>query len=145
MALRVKQEAAVGKPMETISDQNTLSANLLETASALAENLIHAEPFVRFQEAERRLQTDQEARQLLAELSELQQKIRTAQLSKVIADIDIKRLRELQSAINSNDIIQEYDWTQEKAIAFLREVNQEISQLLGIDFASLTRRPGGCC
>ena len=33
----------------------------------------------------------------------------------------------------------------ELAVAFLREVNQEISQLLGIDFASLTRRSGGCC
>lgn len=34
---------------------------------------------------------------------------------------------------------------QELSVAFLREVNQEISQLLGVDFASLARRSSGCC
>jgi hypothetical protein len=33
---------------------------------------------------------------------------------------------------------------QQEAIAFLQEVNQEISSLLGYDFASLTRRSGVC-
>ena len=43
------------------------------------------------------------------------------------------------------ETIQDHLMTQELAVAFLREVNQEISQQLGVDFASLARRSSGCC
>lgn len=133
------------KSIDMKSSQNTISTTLLEATSALTENLVQSEPFLRFQEADRKLQTDQEATQLLTEFSELQQKIRTQQRSGSIAENDIKRLRELQYTITTNPAIEEQGLAQETAIAFLREVNQQISNLLGVDFASLTRRPGGCC
>lgn len=133
------------KSIDMKSSQNTISTTLLEATSALTENLVQSEPFLRFQEADGKLQTDQEATQLLTEFSELQQKIRTQQRSGSIAENDIKRLRELQYTITTNLAIEEQGLAQETAIAFLREVNQQISNLLGVDFASLTRRPGGCC
>lgn len=145
MALRVKLEAAVGKGIEMTSAQNAISTTLFEATSALAENLVQSEPFLRFQEADRKLHADQEAMRLLTEFAELQQKIRAQQQSGAISESDIKRLRELQSMIPTNDVIQEHGLAQEIAVAFLREVNQEISNLLGVDFASLTRRSGGCC
>ena len=145
MALRVKQEAAVDKVIEMTSAQNAISTTLLEATSVLAENLVQSEPFLRFQEADRKLHADQEAMRLLTEFAELQQKIRAQQQSGAISESDIKRLRELQSTIPTNDVIQEHGRAQEIAVAFLREVNQEISNLLGVDFASLTRRSGGCC
>jgi cell fate (sporulation/competence/biofilm development) regulator YlbF (YheA/YmcA/DUF963 family) len=75
----------------------------------------------------------------------MQQKIRSQQYSGTISESDLTRLRALQSAIGANETIQDHQLTQELAIAFLREVNQEISNLLGVDFASLARRSGGCC
>lgn len=33
---------------------------------------------------------------------------------------------------------------QQAAVAFLRRINQEIGELLGVDFAALAKRPG-CC
>lgn len=122
-----------------------LTIPMQEATSALAENLVQSEPFLRFKEAEKNLNADQEAPRLLAELSEVQQKVRSQQQSGGISESDLKRLRELQSAIGTNDVIQKYGLAQENAAAFLREVNQEISNLLGIDFASLTRRSGNCC
>ena len=145
MALRVKQEAAVGKVIEMTSAQNAISITLLEATSVLAENLVQSEPFLCLQEADRKLHVDREAMRLLTEFAELQQKIRAQQHSGAISESDIKRMRELQSAVGTNDVIQEHGLAQETAIAFLREVNQEISNLLGVDFASLTRRSGGCC
>lgn len=145
MVLPVKQEVAVGKVKEMTSAQNAISAPLLEATTVLAENLMQSEPFLRYQEANRKLHADREAMQLLAESSELQQKIRAQHNSGAITESDIKRLREVQSIISTNDTIQDHGLAQELARAFLREVNQEISQLLGIDFASLTRRAGGCC
>ena len=145
MELHVKQEAAVDKDTEMKSAINAISITMLEATSALAENLVQSEPFLRFHEADRKLHTDQEAMRLLTEFAQLQQKIRAKQNSGAISASDIKRLRELQRAIGTNDVIQEQGLAQEMAAAFLREVNQEISNLIGIDFASITRRSGGCC
>ena len=130
---------------EMTSSIGAISITMLEATSALAENLAQSEPILRFRAAEGKLKADPEALKLLAELSELQQKIRTQQLASEISEIEIKRLRALQNVIGINETIQDYGLTQELAASFLREVNQEISQLLGIDFASLTRRSGGCC
>jgi cell fate (sporulation/competence/biofilm development) regulator YlbF (YheA/YmcA/DUF963 family) len=145
MALHVKQEVAVGKVLEKTTVQNSISARLLDATNVLAENLAQSEPFLRFQESDRKLHADREAMQLLTEFAELQLKLRTRQPSGSITEGDIKRLRGLQRAISTNDVIQEQGLAQEKAVAFLREVKQEISNLLGIDFASLTRRSSGCC
>lgn len=122
-----------------------LPKNLLEATSQLAENLVQSEQFYRLQEAAQKLQKDKEATALLTEFLTLQQKIRVQQQSTQIAEGDIKRLRELQNAIMSNDTIQEKELAEEYAAAFLREVNQEISNMLGVDFASLARRSSGCC
>jgi cell fate (sporulation/competence/biofilm development) regulator YlbF (YheA/YmcA/DUF963 family) len=91
------------------------------------------------------LHADPQAMQLLSDLSALQQKIRRQQNTGAISQVDLTQLRALQSAVGTNETIQEHLMTQELAVAFLREVNQEISQLLGVDFASLARRSSGCC
>lgn len=145
MALHAKQEAAVDKETEMISAISAISVTMLEATSNLAENLSQSEAFLRFRTAEAKLNADQEALRLLTEFSELQQKIRTQQHSSNISESDIKRLRALQNAIGTNETIQDYELMKELAVAFLREVNLEISQLLGIDFSSLTRRSSGCC
>ncbi len=124
---------------------NSISITMLEATSNLANNLAQSEPFLRLKAAEERFKADREAVQLLKNLSELQQKIRKEQYSGGVTESDLKQLRTLQSAVSANETIQDYGLAQELAVAFLREVNQEISQLLGIDFASLARRSSSCC
>lgn len=141
MRALVGQEVAVGKTAKVPVVPNTL----LEATSQLTENLVQSEQILRFQEATRKLQGDKEATVLLTEFSILQQKLRGRQRSTQISEEDIKRLRVLQNAISTNEIIQEKELAEEYAIAFLHEVNQEISNILGVDFATLARRSGGCC
>ena len=135
----------MGKAIEMTSTLNVLSAPLLEVTSVLAEHLMQSEPFVHFHEADRKLHENQEAMGLLTEAADLQQRVRGQRKSSDISESDIQRLRELQDIINANETIQEQHKARELAVAFLREINQEISGLLGIDFASLTRRPSKCC
>ena len=133
------------KAIEMTSAQNAVSKPMLEATSGLAANVVQSEPFLRYQAADRRLHENSEAMRLLAEFAELQKKIRDQHNSGAVTESDIQRLREVQRIINTNDAIQDYNLAKELAVAFLREVNQEISNLLGVDFASLTRRSGGCC
>jgi cell fate (sporulation/competence/biofilm development) regulator YlbF (YheA/YmcA/DUF963 family) len=132
------------KTQITPSEVN-ISAPMMEATSNLAQNLLQSEPFLRYKAAERKLQVDQEAQQLLTDVSAWTQKIRDQQYSGHIDITDLERLRTLQNAVAANDVIQDYGLTQELAIASLREVNEEISMLLSIDFSSLARRSGSCC
>jgi cell fate (sporulation/competence/biofilm development) regulator YlbF (YheA/YmcA/DUF963 family) len=50
----------------------------------------------------------------------------------------------LQTQAQENDVISGYANAQQDVIKFLREINDEINQLLGFDFASFTKR-SGCC
>ncbi len=133
------------KATESTSSVTGIPTTVLEATGSLANNLAQSEPFLRYEAAEQRLHADTQAMQLLSDLSALQQKIRQQQYSGSISQKDLTQLRALQSAVGANEVIEDYMMTEELAIAFLREVNQEISQLLGVDFALLARRSSGCC
>jgi cell fate (sporulation/competence/biofilm development) regulator YlbF (YheA/YmcA/DUF963 family) len=137
-------EAAVANSSELPSEQISLPAELWEATSMLIGNLVQSEPFLRFKEAEKTMKEDKGASRILSDFNELQRNLRAKQLSGPISEEDIKQLRAFQGAIYSNAIIQDYLQAQATAVAFLQEVNTEISQLLGVDFASLVRKPGVC-
>jgi len=122
----------------------TLAPDLQAATETLADNLLNSEPLVRHRQAQAALQGDAIARKLLASFSAAQADVRRRQARGGVTQADIEQLRALQRQVQANAVIMRYAETQQGAIAYLREVNQEISQWLGIDFASLARR-SGCC
>jgi cell fate (sporulation/competence/biofilm development) regulator YlbF (YheA/YmcA/DUF963 family) len=128
--------------METQSSQ--LSLELFKAAETLAEALAACEPFVLYRQAKTNLDGDAAARELLENVSLAQSGLRSRQTRNAVRQSDIDQLRALQSTALSNPVISEYAQTQQKAIVYLREINQEISQQLGLDFAVLARR-SSCC
>jgi cell fate (sporulation/competence/biofilm development) regulator YlbF (YheA/YmcA/DUF963 family) len=140
-----EKEVVVDNVNEMTDIKTQINLDLQEATSSLAEKIAHSEPFVHFREATRKMEADQEAMHLLNEYRDMQRKIKAQHDSTTVEDIDYDWLRAMQSAIAANDTIQEQNNVQVKASTFLQEVNQEISNLLGMDFASLTRRSGGCC
>lgn len=121
-----------------------LTTNLSEAIESLAVNLLSSAPFLQFQEARKRLDGDAQARGLLNDLATAQRDLRSRQVNDLVRQDDIARLRALQAQARASRLITEYIQSQDDAIAYLQETNQEISQWLGIDFAGLARRSGGC-
>jgi len=121
-----------------------VSVQILNAASDLAENLSQSADILGFRRAENALYSDLQAMQMLKDLSKMQQKVRDQQYNGSLVQADLATLRSLQVSVAENQAIQTYLASQEAAKAFLREVNQEISQHMGIDFASLTRRSSSC-
>jgi cell fate (sporulation/competence/biofilm development) regulator YlbF (YheA/YmcA/DUF963 family) len=144
MEVRVGQEAVVDNNIIINTKMATVSSELLETVSNLADNITQSEPFLRYKETQLKLKSEPGMVQLLEDFSQLQQKIRAQQFSSGISQTEINWLHRLQSEITQKETFQENESARLNAVAFLREVNQEISNLLGIDFASLTRKSGGC-
>jgi cell fate (sporulation/competence/biofilm development) regulator YlbF (YheA/YmcA/DUF963 family) len=116
--------------------QTLLTPALNEATEALVGNLLASEAFIRYQQARKRLDQDVEARALLDQLARTQANLRQKQVNGGLTQAEIEALRGLQEQVQRNKVVMAYAQTQQQAIDFLREINQEISQLLGINFAA---------
>ncbi len=90
------------------------------------------------------LQSDAEATGLLDQLSERQTALRSKQNDNTLTQADIDALRELQARVQAQPAIAAYLQAHQDLQALLPQLNYEISQLLGVDFAGLARK-SGCC
>ena len=120
-----------------------LTPELLAATESLGQNLLASEPFVAYDQAQARFKADTGARTLLERLSTAQADIRRRQANGGVTQADIDQLRALQREVQANRTIMDYAAAQQAAVAYLREINLEIGQLLGMDFASLARQ--SCC
>lgn len=125
------------------TSNSILPPALLEATESLALTLLASEPIVAYHRAKAHLDSDPEARELLERFSTAQRDLRQRQGKGGVTQADMDRLRTLQHAVQSNRVIMDYAETQQAAIAYLPDVNQEISQLIGVDFASLAG-PASC-
>lgn len=121
---------------------NTLNLppELHAATDALIQNLFASEPFVAYQHAQTGLNSDPQARALLARLSALQAHLRRQQTNGGVSQTEIEELRAVQTQVQANAAIMTYAQSQQAAMDSLRAVNQEISQLLGVDFAALAQQ-----
>jgi cell fate (sporulation/competence/biofilm development) regulator YlbF (YheA/YmcA/DUF963 family) len=122
------------QPMDTLY---SLPDEILTAAEQLAAAILHAEPVAAYHQAKARLDGDAQARELLERFLKAQSEIRVSQSRNAVTQSDVDQLRALQRQVQSNRIIIDYAETQQTAMTYLPDVNQEISQLLGVDFASL--------
>jgi cell fate (sporulation/competence/biofilm development) regulator YlbF (YheA/YmcA/DUF963 family) len=121
----------------------TLPPDVLAAIEALAENLLHSEPLVLYHQARTQLEADRQTRDLLERFAAAQADLRVRQTRGQVTQAAVEELRALQIQVQANRVIMDYAATQQMAIAYLPEVNQEISELLGVDFASLAG-PASC-
>ena len=124
--------------------QTIISPNMQEATDVFISNLLASEAFVRYHQSQVRLDQDSQAQALLNQLSKDQADLRKKQSESSLTREEVDSLRALQTQAQQNDVIKGYAEAQQTAVNFMREVNGEISQLLGIDFAGFTKR-SGCC
>jgi cell fate (sporulation/competence/biofilm development) regulator YlbF (YheA/YmcA/DUF963 family) len=126
------------------SNRTTLPANLLAATEDLAMQLLASEPFTAYHAAHGRFNANAGACALLQRLSQSQAELRQKQARRTVTQSDVDQLKALQSAVQADRTIADYAGSQQAAIGLLREINQEISELIGVDFAALAKR-SGCC
>jgi cell fate (sporulation/competence/biofilm development) regulator YlbF (YheA/YmcA/DUF963 family) len=127
-----------------MNDKTFLPPMMIEATHTLAQNLRSSKPLARYRQAKQILDSDALACGLFNDLAQAQARIRKAQAGSVVAREDLQNLRDLQTRVQENHVISEYNASQQEATYFLQEINTEISQLLGINFALIARR-SSCC
>ncbi len=121
-----------------------LPPELKQAAQQLGSALKNTPPLRAHSEALARMEADSRATALLDELQRVQADFRARQSNGGVTADDIARLRQLQSDVQAHPAIAAFIGAEQEAKAYLPQVNQVISGLLGIDFASLGRVQG-CC
>jgi len=127
-----------------MKNQSILQPQMTEAAIHLGQNLVSSEQYVRYQQAEQAVKGDAVALDLLNNLSQVQARIRKTQSKGMVTPEDLQTLGNLQMQVQTNSIIIEYTTCKQELTLFLQEINAEISQLLGINFALIARR-SSCC
>ena len=116
--------------------QIDLSPQLQEATKLLVEHLLASEAFTQYQNARSDMDSDQEAHALMDQLGKSQARVRQMQAKGEVNQAEIDSLRLLQQRVLRNRAILDYLGSQQEAVNLLRDVNREISELLGINFAS---------
>ena len=106
----------------------------------LAERIKFSEPINSYQNAQELFVQDTAAQKIMKELSAFQRDIRQKQYNNQVTQQDLDMLRSQQVKAQENVVINSYAHSQQEAIGQLREINAEISNMLGIDFASLAKK-----
>ncbi|CAG0947998.1 hypothetical protein ANRL1_04807 [Anaerolineae bacterium] len=117
----------------------------LKQATQNLGNALKSTPLLSaYAEAVAKMEADAQATALLDELQQVQADIRARQSNGGVTADDTTHLRQLQSEVQARPTIAAFLAADQQAKAYLPQVNQAISNLLGIDFASLGR-VSGCC
>jgi len=121
-----------------VRDEN-VPDELLDALDELANQLLASEVFLRYQHAVSNFEADGDAVALLEELSRKQARIRT--LHRTGGDPgEVEDLQSVQRRVREHPLVSDYLRTRQAASAYLGEINGEISELLGMDFARLAQR-----
>ncbi len=121
-----------------------LPPELKQAGQTLSEAVKQAPPLWAYAEALAKMDADRSATELLDELQRVQADLRVRQSNGGITQADTARLRQLQADVQAHPMIAAFLTADRAAKAYLPQVNQHISNLIGIDFASLGRTQG-CC
>ena len=115
---------------------------LLEATEALGASLASSPQFVALRQAQARLEQDEHARALLDHLVEVERDVRKRQADGSLTRDDIDRVRAAQNEAWSQPVAKDLATAQRAAAAVLPEVNQLITELLGVDVAALAAARG---
>ncbi len=121
-----------------------LTPELQQAVQTLNAALKESPPLRMYTAALVKMEADPSATGLLDELQRVQADLRVRQSNGSITHEDTARLRQLQADVQAHPKIAAFLAADQEAKTYLPVVNNLISDLIGIDFASLGRIKG-CC
>ncbi len=117
---------------------------VIEVAKEFGEALANCEECRAVEQAEEALKKDLRAKKLISDYQSLQFSIQRAQMwGEGVPKDKMERLRSLEAEMNLNPLIRNLTNAQKKLQETLVALNNEISNILGIDFAA--NSSSGCC
>ncbi|BER92312.1 YlbF family regulator [Thermatribacter velox] len=118
-----------------------LSEEIKSSLQDFAEKLIATSFFQTFQQSRSNLTNNQEALELLQRWNEKQRELSEIASERDLQEKDFMEVEAIREAIFKNVILMNYFKAQDELVTFLKEVNRELSNILGFDFALSAAQP----
>jgi cell fate (sporulation/competence/biofilm development) regulator YlbF (YheA/YmcA/DUF963 family) len=135
--------AAVGEEM-MIKTISSIGQSFMTMATQLGEELATISVISNYRATQKKLNEDDNAKEILRKLSAARKELGEKQFSGTITQEILDEYSKIQKEVENNQTIREFSLAQQENVQFLREVNLEISNLIGIDFSSLLPRNNSC-
>jgi cell fate (sporulation/competence/biofilm development) regulator YlbF (YheA/YmcA/DUF963 family) len=119
----------------------SLPEPLKDAIRSLVEQIATTQPFQDFESTRSMLSRNVEALQLLEHLEEEQRSLSRLALQRDLADEDFTAIEEARQKALAHPVILAYFQAQDRLVSLLQEINNEMSSLLGFDFASSAAQP----
>lgn len=101
-------------------------------------------PITAYVRAQKKMATDEKTQGLISEFQKKQNELWLIKQNRYLTSEEILSFRKLQEKIIRSPIVREFSLTQAEAFDLCRSVAQSLSELLGVDFASLVSPPSSC-
>jgi len=118
-----------------------LSEEIKSSLQEFAEKLITTSFFQTFQQSRSSLTADQEALDLLQRWNEKQRELSEIASERDLREEDFLEVETIREEIFKNTTLMNYFKAQDELVTFLKEVNRELSNILGFDFALSAAQP----
>ena len=118
--------------------------SFLTMVTQLGDELVNISIIKNCKSAQKKLNSDAGAMDLIRKLSAARKELSEKQYSGTFTKDSLNDYSNIQNEVKKNQTILEYSQTQQEAVQFLKNVNLEISQSIGIDFSSLIKRSNTC-
>jgi cell fate (sporulation/competence/biofilm development) regulator YlbF (YheA/YmcA/DUF963 family) len=136
-------QVAVGEEIMNKTISST-GQSFITIATQLGVELNTISVIKNYKNAQQKLNSDAGAMDLIRNLSAARKELSQKQQSGTFTPDSLKVFSTIQNEVEKNQTILEYSQTQQEAVQFLKNVNLEISQSIGIDFSSLIKRSNTC-
>ena len=136
-------QAAVDE-VNKVNKYSPTGESFLTMVSQLNDVLVNISVIRKYKSAQEKLNANKAAIELIRKLNAARKKLNEQQSSGTFNENSLNDYYNISNEVEKNQTIIEYSQSQQEAIQFLKNVNYEISQLIGIDFSSLIKRSNTC-
>jgi cell fate (sporulation/competence/biofilm development) regulator YlbF (YheA/YmcA/DUF963 family) len=121
-----------------------MNKEVKEKAKEFALALKNHPDIAAYFKAQEKLEADKGTQQLISQFQEKQRELWLNQQERNLTAAEIMSFRNLQNRVISNPLIKEFSVAQNQAFEFSQSVANRLSELLGVDFATLISPPSSC-
>ena len=128
----------------TLNVNTTMTPAVAEAVENLISSLLQAEPIAAYQKARAAMDTHEVTQVLLKQYTAAQTDFRELQANGTLTQDHIDRMRQLQQEVQADPQVAAFVVAQFAARTFLDKLTDDLSDGLGIEFASLANA-SSCC
>lgn len=121
-----------------------MNEEVRQKTKEFASALRHSPQVVAYFQAQKKMEEDKVTQALIGQFQQKQRELWINQGKRTLSPAEIMEMRNLQARIIGSPIVREFSLAQARTFDLCRSVAEGLSELLGVNFATLISPPSSC-